>query len=446
MQNLIARLFRVQPTETGVLLALGFLLFVNAASQQISGVVAVSGFLSTVGAEQLLIVWIVNYGLLAFTAVLQSLIVDRFNRVQLLSWMTIIFAAIFLGLRLLFALNAPDAITYSILYIISDQQWLFFPAVLWTMANDTFDMAQAKRLFPVIAALGFVGKIGGILVALFSPSFLSAIQASSVEVLNVITVLYILGFIVVRWKLVTIKVRKTIPKKETFGKVITESWDFVSNIPLFRYLAFSVVALIICHIIIEYRFLVVTSSDITDAASFQQFYSAFRLGVALTAFALQSFVTSRVIERLTLKNTIFVMPVSVLLGMIWLLIAPGVVSAVGAMALNRLPRDTIDDSTHRSLQALVPEERRGRVTLFMDNMMIGFGSVIGCIVTAMIVWLGGAAFGRSHFYMYISLGVGCAIVGVMGVWLVRRSYDASLLNWRLKRRQRTASVLDKLDF
>lgn len=444
--GVITRLLRIYPGEIGLTVSLGVLLLVNAMAQQISGVVAVSGFLSEVGTTQILVVWIVNYTLIALVAMFQSLIVDRLNRAQLISYVCLGFAATYLGLRLMFALNAPGWLTYSLIYIVSDQQWLFFPLVFWVFANDALDMAQAKRLFPLLGSLGFIGKISGIIIAGVSPTLLQQIRASTVELTTLIVVLYLVGFLVVRFRLRAVKVRETIKKPESVGKMLAEAWEFIGDIPLFRFLTYSIVALIACHIIIEFHFLVVSNQRYPDGVGFQQFYSAYRLGVALMAFGLQTFVTSRLLERLTLKNAFLLMPLSVLGGFIWMLGLPGFASGVGGMVLNRLPRDTLDESAHKSLLALVPEERRGRVGLFMDNGMIGLGSVIGCVLAGLVAVIGPAISTDRYFIGYLVIGLALAIGGTLCVLKARQAYDKSLLSWRLKRRQRANSILSKLEF
>ncbi|MBX3083227.1 MAG: hypothetical protein KF716_16465 [Anaerolineae bacterium] len=444
--SLIVRLFRVYPAEVGLTLSLGFLLLVNSMAQQISGVVAVSGFLSEVGTNQILLVWIVNYALIAIVAAFQSLLVDRFNRVQLLSAVCLVFAGIFFAIRMMFALNVGGWLTYSLLYIISDQQWLFFPLVFWVFANDALDLAQTKRLLPLLGAIGFIGKITGIIIAGLAPTLLKQIQASSVDLTTFIVILYVLAFLVVRVRLRDVKVRQTVKKDAPLRKQLAEGWEFVGSIPLYKFLAFAVAMLIACHIIIEFHFVAVSSQQYPDGAGFQQFYSVYRLGVALTAFLLQTFVTSRLIEKLTIKNAFLIMPLAVLGGFVWMIGMPGFISGVGAMVLNRLPRDTIDEATHKSLLALVPEERRGRVGLIMDNGMIGLGAVGGCLLAGVVVLFGPGL--TPYYYLgYLWIGMALAIGGILCVLKARMEYDKSLLSWRLKRRQRTSSgILDKLNF
>ncbi|NJO51178.1 MAG: hypothetical protein HC840_19010, partial [Leptolyngbyaceae cyanobacterium RM2_2_4] len=74
--------------ETYLVVTLWLLLLSNALACQVSDVVAVSGFLSSVGVNQILVVWLVDMLLTILITGLQSLIVDRFNRVNLMGWMS----------------------------------------------------------------------------------------------------------------------------------------------------------------------------------------------------------------------------------------------------------------------------------------------------------------------------------------------------------------------
>ncbi len=124
-------------------------------------------------------------------------------------------------------------------------------------------------------------------------------------------------------------------------------------------------------------------------------------------------------------------------------------TAIAAMVMMRLARDTINESARKAFQTFVPEERRGRVTNFVDNYMIAGGSLIGCILTGTIILIGlifslGDQYGLH--YIYQAIGLASAFVSLWAITRMRATYDASLFNWRLKRRSRGQSVLNKLEF
>jgi AAA family ATP:ADP antiporter len=439
------RLLRLHPGEAGLVVSLGLLLLVNSLSIQISNIVSVSGFIESTGVNQLLFVWIIDMGLIVAATAAQSLMIDRFNRTRLLGWMCFAFAAAYIVIRLLFVFHAPDWLNYSLLYFLTDQQWLFFPVLFWVLANDIYDPAQAKRLFPLVSSFSFAGKLLGIIFAIISPRLLAWLGAASAEVLLFNVCLYLVAYVVVQARLQSIRIRAAAAvSRESIGASLSEGWGFVKDVLSFRYLVMALLALAICDTIIEFRFLVVTDS--AAGPNFQVFYGSYKLVTTVIAIALQSLATGRLIERLNLKNTFFVLPVVALIGMITLLATSAAAGAVLAYAALKLADGTLNDSARKSFQALVPEERRGRVSMFMDSYLLAVGTIVGSVLMALIVFGSQVARFSSPQLLYLGIGIAAASMALLAIIFMRRAYDNSLLNWRLRRRQRGASTLDKLTF
>lgn len=445
MSDTANRVFRIHRGEAGLVFALGLLLLINALSIQISNIVSVSGFIETTGVDKILFVWIVDMVLIVSATAAQSLIIDRFNRTRLLGWMSFVFAGAYIFLRLLFLVHAPDWLNYSLLYFLTDQQWLFFPVLFWVLASDIYDPAQAKRLFPIVSSFGFAGKLLGNLFAIFSPRFLGWIGAASSEILLLNVCLYLAAYVIVQARLQSVSVRSlALKQRETITESLSEGWGFVKDVASFRYLVMAMLALAVCDTIIEFRFLTVTDS--AAGQNFQVYYGLYKLGTTIIAIILQSLATSRLIERLDLKNAFFVMPITALISMVTLLVTPAFAGAVFAYAILKLADGTLNDSARKSFQALVPEERRGRVSMFMDSYLLAVGTIFGSILLAALVYGSEALNFLAPHWLYLGSGVAAAVLAFAAIVLMRRVYDNSLLNWRLRRRQRGASTLDKLTF
>ncbi len=118
MKNFLSQGLRIHPGEMGLLLTLSFLLFSNSVATQVSGVVAVSGFLSEGGVNQIPIVWIIDMLVIILTTSLQSLVVDRFDRRKLMRWMMFGFALVFIAMRVMFWLQAPGLLNYGLMFIL----------------------------------------------------------------------------------------------------------------------------------------------------------------------------------------------------------------------------------------------------------------------------------------------------------------------------------------
>jgi ATP/ADP translocase len=447
MNNFLNRLFRLEAGELAIVLSLGLVLSGNSLARQVSGIVAISGFLDEGGVNQFLIVVIIDYLFILLVSALQSLVVDRFDRVKLVMGMTLGFAVVFTLMRLLFTFKVPNSINYALLYIISEQQWLAFPLFFWVLANDIFNPAQARRLIPVISSWNFVGKLIGIGIALIAPSLFFRLNVPNEEILTLNILIYLLIFVVLLWGTRNLNLRHTHQKQETVQETLTEGWDFIKNVPAFRYLTFTIIGAAVADTVIEFRFLVVTDATFLDAGSYQQFYSIFRLVSTLVAFAIQGFLTSRLINSFGLKNVFFIFPIAALISALWMIAMPGFSAAVSAMILIYLARETVDDSARKAYQALVPEERRGRVSTFLDSYVISIGTMTGAILAGIVVIIGLQTGSLNYFYGYLAVAVLGGVIAIWSVWKMRKEYDSSMLNWRLKRRQRRGltGVMKKLD-
>ncbi len=440
-------LFRLRPGETGLVLTLGFLLFANSVAQPLAEITAISNFLLEVGVNNILLVWIFD-ALLAFVLTGgQSLIIDRFDRKRLLQGFCILLSVVFGLLWLLVVLGAPSWLNYGLLYLVAQQQWLVYPMVFWVLANDVLEMSQAKRLFPLMASLGFVGRLVGILLALVWPSVMARLGLPAQTVLLLSILIYGAAFLVAFFGLRRARVRQITYRVETVQETLAEGWAFVREVPLFRFLAIVTLAMILCETFLEFHFLSVTERTFTTAASYQTFYSLYRLGLTVASIAVQAFLTSRIIGRVGMKNAFLILPVMALAGAAWMLAsATSIVSAVGGVVLQKLPQFTVDESARKSFQSLVPEERRGRVSVFIDSYLYSAGSIAGSLITGAVVFVGLRLGLPQYYYIYLAAAVAAAIIGLWAALRLRTVYDSSLLNWRLKRRERRSSVMDKLQF
>ncbi len=447
MQALISKIFRFQTGEFKIVLIMGFLLLGNSLARQVAGIVAISGFLSASGVNQILLVLGIDYLIVLVVSGLQSLVVDKFDRKKFMAGICLAFMLVFIILRVLFLFNTPHWLVYSLMYLVAEQQLIFFPLIFWVLANDLCNMSQAKRLFPVISSWSFVGKLLGIGIAAASPAIFAKMGIALEEVLSINALIYLAAFLVVVFSLKGKEIRKTAQAKETVQETMQEGWDFVRNVPSFRYMMIAILALAVCDTIVEFRFLVISDAAFPGQAAYQQFYSLYRMGATLLSFLMQTFFTSQIISRMNLKNVFFIFPVITLLGSVGMFVLPGLSVAVTAMVSLKMVRETIDESSRKSFEALVPEERRGRVSTFMDSYLLAIGTVVACLVTGIIVLLG-LGFGRDLSMVYIAVAIVGAGVAIWSIARMRSCYDASLFNWRLKRRQRgmSANLLEKLTF
>lgn len=445
LKDSIQSTLRLRPGEWRIVLPLILLLAINAMAMEIGAVVAVSGFLSNVGTNQIVFVWIVDMVLVIFIASLQSLVIDKVSRKRSMYGIIFGLAAFYLFIRFLFFIGAPDGLNYGLLYLLADQQLLFFPLIFWLLANDNMITAQAKRLFPLIGIGGFLGQILGLLISGTTVSLFERFNISTVELLLFNAAAYIVAvFILRRIKLVRQQASQQV---EGLRQTLSEGWGFVKEVASFRYLMLSMIAVGLVLTIIEFYFLVVSGATFTDSNSFQIFYSFYRLSIIILSILMQSLLTSRLIERIGLRSVFLIVPTAMMVSLIGMMALPGIITAAVGRGLSRLPFATIDESGRKAFQGLVPESRRGRVSMFMDSYLYALGTIIGSIILTLIIYISPQFNLGNYFYIYLGVAIAFTVFALWTLIKMRNVYENSLLNWRLKRqRQKRGGVFDKLDF
>lgn len=449
MRTFFSRMLGLHEGEGPIVFVLGFLLIINAMALQISSIVGISGFLNDGGVNQYLILLPINYLIIFAITGMQALHVDRFDRRELMGWVIFAFAFVFGVIRAMFAFQVPGVISYGAMYVMSEVQYVVFPLIFWILANDIYQTSESQRLFPLIAGIGLVGKLLGIGVAWYFPTLVEASGVHREEVLIINVLIYLIAFVVLKWRLGHLAIRQTRVEPMSLRQTMEESWGFMKEVPAFRFLMVAIVGMTVADTIVEFRFLVVTDTAFPTVNDYQVFFASFRLGITLLSLLVQGFLTSRLIKVLGLKNSFLILPLVTLISAVWMILVPtgpgALVSAIGAMGTLKLVRDTTAESARKSFQGLVPEERRGRVSLFMDSYLPALGTILGCALAGLVVIVGMTLRAELYYYVYLSITVLAAVLAVAAVLQVRKTYETSMLNWRLKRRQRGASVLDGLE-
>lgn len=451
MKSLLSRTFDIRAGEIRLVVILSLLLLGNTVARQMTGIVGISDLINTAGPNQTLVVNSINGVMIFVTAMLASLIIDRFHRVELLKWTTFGFAMVFVLTDIIYLLHATTEVVAAIVYLMSQQQWLLFPMFFWVLANDLFEVAQAKRLIPVIGSWSFIGKMLGIGVTLlpalfFRLGWLDTNELTLVMVIRLNIFFYLLAFLLISIGLRKVNIRAVDAEDESVKESLGEGWDFVRKVDSYRFLLLAIAAVAVCDVIVEYRFFVVAKSTISEPVAYKEFYSLYLLGAAILSFSIQGFVTGRLIQRIQLKNTFLVQPILALISSFAMLLSPGMISTTLNSLLLKIGRNTVDEATRKAYQGFVPEERRGRVALFTDNFAPAIGMLIAALLGILVIYICNAIGYANSFYVYLGLTVIFAWIAVWFIMKMRASYDDSMFNWRLRRRKRGGDLLKDIEF
>ncbi len=439
---------RIRPGEGRLVLTLLALLGLNTLMLELADVVATAGFVSNVGTPQIIGLWLVDMVITVLTAGGFALVVDRVQRVKLIGWLLLSFGGVYLLLLGLFVSAAPDWLTYTALYIVADQQYVVFPLAFWALANDLYSVAQSKRLFALIATGAALGNLLGNGLAAGAALLLPQSDQASFQLLVLNIGLCLLGWVALkvafrhreiraRQSLVTTNVRETL----RVGR------EIIGNVPLFRQLSLVMVGGGVAFTMLEYRFIgVIDQISINDPVRLQTIYGSYKIALVVATIGFQWLITSRWLERVGIKSTFLMLPLTLLLGVASALIWP-VVGGMAGRFLARLIQTAWDEPARKSVQGLVPDERRGRISVFLDSYCYALATIGGCLLLGGLVLLQTLQWvsADSMPWVYLSCGLLSAGLALWAAWRLRSVYDASLLNWRLARSRRR-SVLDGIEF
>ncbi len=449
MRAKIARLLNITPGEWTLVVSLLLLLAINTTVLELSDVVSTPGFISNIGTSKILWLWLVDMAVTILSAGVYALIIDRTARIQLVGGLLIGFAFLYLLLRMLFSYGAPDWVTYPLLYILSDQQYAIFPLAFWALANDVYSMSESKRLFPVIAAGGALGNILGNGLAAGSTAIFHNQGQGVIDLLMLGAMLFLAGFALLwfTFRHHTIHARRSRESGDSARETIQEGMDFIKNVPLFSYLAIIMLLVGLALTIVEYHFLFTVDNAMTSPDQFQMFYGLYKIAWIGMTWLVQWLVTGKLLEKLGLRNSFIVMPASLLAAIGGSLAAPGIVGGAGGRFVARLVQTAWDEPTRKSVQGLIPDERRGRVSAFLDSYFYSVATIVGCLILGALLLASSLGWLPAQVATTAYLGVAGVAAGgaVWAALRLRAVYDKSLLNWRLSRSRRK-SVLDGIEF
>lgn len=437
-------LTRVSPGERLRFFVIATLLFINSIIVQSNGVVAISGFISNTGPQWIPLVWGIDNLIIFLSATGYSLISDKFDRRKLASVVFFIVALIYLAMYFLFRLGIDTRITYTILMILNDQQWIVFALIIWAMASDVFSVAENKKLFPLIGLVGFIGGILGNGLAASVARFLG----SNVELmlLNAVLLALSAGLIVLFRRLVKSTVRQA-AQGDTPKDILRDGMTFVREIPIYRYLALGMLLVGIGLNTIEYQLAVGGYMEYPGIGDLQAFLGTFRMVRMISLLVIQALISGWMINRIGFKSIFVILPTIMFLALGGAFFFPMLIVVAAGEYLVRITQEGVDDPSRRSLVGLIPDEQRGRISAFLDGYLYPLGAVISCILIGGAVLLERYGVVSQATSQRVYLGISAAAVAA-AVWLFvrfRATYDQSMLNWRLRRRTRKSDVLDKLD-
>lgn len=221
-------------------------------------------------------------------------------------------------------------------------------------------------------------------------------------------------------------------REEATGEAWRGTLAFIRELPSFLWLLRLSFAVMLAGTVVEFAFFELSGDRVQSAGRLQALYA----GATLAGFALcwlvQVTVSASILRRFGVHKVLLALPFATLLAGAVMVVAGSnrsVVLAVVALLVWRLPRWSIDGSARQSAMALLPDERRARSSFAIDLAPIATALVVSVVPISLMLltgqrWLLGAV---AVVLAALALAFGARVV---------RHWEATQLNYRLKRRKR----------
>jgi hypothetical protein len=398
-----------------------------------------------------------------FTSAVYIQAADRMPRVRLMKWMLGGLAGIYLLMTLLFlastylpafgslstrmGLETPQALLYPLVYLLRSQQVILFPVAFWNLANSLYSMTEARNVFPLLASGEMIGGLIGY--ALFTEFFNGAALFTGKDaplLLSLCAAFFLFNLLITQSSL---KGPPTDDEDEpehgenlNLLESLRDGWENIREVPLFRYLAIVVMLAWVTLNLFYYHFF----NGLNETGGhFESLYSFFNIVSMLLPLVLQWRIVPLLTNKVETKNAFIALPATLALGMGLSMLLPGALPIAIGLLLSTSVASSWDNPMLNTLQNLIPEERRARVSTLLSNYSYAAGQIVGSLLLLSVFTLA-PVLSLANSSLYLPLGFLAALGAVFAAVMVRRTYLDSMISWRVARRQRSASVLDKLDF
>jgi AAA family ATP:ADP antiporter len=283
------------------------------------------------------------------------------------------------------ALRAEWAPAPWIFYVWTSAFGIIITTQVWTVANSVLDLRQARRLFPLVAYGGILGGAAG--------GLMGAWLVKSIGTENLLLVqipLLLLAIVVAQ---VLIRRHSVTGRAEHAGKAGGEghrAFGAVAKVilasPYLRLIVGLLALSAIVTLIVGFQFNVVVQHAFhNNKDQITAFCASFTAYLAFGAFLLQVIAGSRMVEKLGIRVTLFILPVAVMLGTVTLLAFPVALWAGGVLkGSDYTIRYSIDRVSTELLYVPVPHGVKTQIKAVIDMVVQRLADGVGGLMLLLV--------------------------------------------------------------
>ncbi|TAK12594.1 MAG: cyclic nucleotide-binding domain-containing protein [Anaerolineae bacterium] len=421
------KLLQIQPGEFALVGFSAILFFFWEASREIGGQTATALFISRAGADKLPYMYIA----LGISSMAVSFLYTVGLAYSPPRWYfsTIAVAVILaVGLaysqvpRLLESASLPDSILqvppiYPLLWLLVNVCGTLLGTMAWSLAGQTMDPRQARRLFSLLASAGFLGAALAALI--IRP--LSQVYSDHVASLLIYQVVLVgLGTVAISMIPRTPGLTPSLTAEKGRGRATGKGARTVFRSPLLLLVAISLVLFSILFLTIDLIFNNVVRASLNSEAARLDFMAGTSAIIQILTLLTSIFLTGRLIKKWGVVNMNFFLILAYLVGFVLLILRPTLASAALARVLQLVTLGGIVQSSNYIFFNVIPAEKRSQAIAFT----FGVVGQIGVVLSGILLLFGVSA--SSRFLLPI-LGITITLASAWTTLKMREGYRQALV-------------------
>ena len=315
------------------------------------------------------------------------------------------------------------------------------PAQVWTLASTVLTTREAKRMYGFIGSGATSGWIvGGYLTQKIAAGY-GAEYSLIVMAIALGAAADIVGRLWSRRPMTEADAEVAGAQDEVRGG-IRASVQLIRQSPYLLAIASVIVLSSFTTTITGWQFKALAGSAIDGKDALAAFFGRFNFYAGLLAFALQWLLTGRLLRRLGLGFTLFIVPVGLVFGSIGLLVFGSLAAVVVLGGIDQVLRYSIDKPTVELLYLPVPSDRTVGVKLFIDTVVWRLGDGLAGVTILLAVGFGQMTVVQMTWVSLLLIGGWLAAAYVAQRLYVENLQD-SIHHYRLDAERASATGLDR---
>ncbi|HEY7190564.1 MAG TPA: Npt1/Npt2 family nucleotide transporter [Vicinamibacterales bacterium] len=366
--------------------------------------------------------------LLLFLVPLYGKFASLVNRVRLISFVTLFFAA---NLLVFYALGLAGARIGIAFYIWLGIFNMMAPAQLWAFANDVYSQDRGRRLFPLV---GIGGSLGAWIGAEIASALFGSLGPYRLMLFGV-------GGLVI-CMLITIWVHRREQRRDKANEPAGEAEQPLGKAGGFqlifkqRYLLYIALLMIVLNTVNTIgEFLLASlveteavkaiagaAAGTTEANWIGSFMARFQANVNLLGLLLQMFVVSRIFKYIGVRGALFIQPAIALLSYTSMAFLPVLSIVRVAKTMENSSDYSIQNTTRQALYLPTSREAKYKAKQAIDAFFVRFGDML----QAVVVFIGTSlAFTTQHYALLNIAMTAVWFVLAMGIASEHRKLTAA---------------------